>query len=135
MVKNAKALAEYANQASLTGDEKIPDTEGTVSYPSLDEGVYLVCSEASEAEFNPFLVSIPTIINAEAVYNITAMPKEENPPEPSEPTTPTDPSEPPSNIPQTGNSEWPKYLLLTIGTATALLGIADLLRGREKQDE
>lgn len=135
MVKNAKALAEYAKQESLTGDERMPDATGNVSYTPLEEGTYLICSMASEAEFNPFLVFIPTQINGEIIYDIKAKPKEENPPEPTDPTVPTDPSEPPSNIPQTGNSVWPQYLLLILGTVSVLLGIAELLHGREKQHE
>ena len=135
MVKNAKALAEYAKQESLAGDKRTPDSAGNVSYTPLEEGVYLICSVASDAEFNPFLVVIPTQINGEAVYDIKAKPKEENLPESTDPTVPTEPSEPPSDIPQTGNSVWPKYLLLIFGTLSVLLGIADLLHGREKQYE
>jgi hypothetical protein len=138
MVKNAKVLAEHAKQESLIGDERVPDAMGNVSYTPLEEGIYLICSMASDAEFNPFLVFIPTQINGEAVYDINAKPKEEIPPEstdPTVPTVPTEPSEPPADIPQTGNSVWPKYLLLIFGTLSVLLGIADLLHGREKQYE
>lgn len=137
MVKNAKVLVEYAKQESLAGDKRTPDSAGNVSYTPLEEGVYLICSVASDAEFNPFLVFIPTQINGEAVYDIKAKPKpkEESLPEATDPTVPTEPSEPPSDIPQTGNSVWPQYLLLILGTVSVLLGVADLLRGREKQYE
>ena len=152
-VENAKILSAYAAEHAVPGTDELPDENHVVSFPGLELGLYLVRSAAEEAEFDSFLVAIPTMINGEAIYHIEAAPKEEpeeptdpseptGPSEPSEPSEPTGPSEPtePSkptdpgpNIPQTGYSVWPKYLLMGFGALAVLLGLVDLIRGREKQ--
>lgn len=152
-VKNAAKLWDYALAQEIPGEERTPSADGEVKYEALQEGLYLVCSLAEEAEFKPFLVALPTVINGENIYHIEANPKAEEPEptepsQPSEPTEPSEPSEPteeptepgPSeptdpgpNIPQTGNSVLPKYLLLGIGTLAVLAGLVDLIRGREKK--
>ena len=70
MVKNAKALAEYAKQESLAGDKRTPDSAGNVSYTPLEEGVYLMYSGPNyetPAEIRAF-----RILGADAVGMSTA---------------------------------------------------------------
>ena len=129
-VKNAKTLFKYAEENNIPGWDLSPE-ENAVLFAPLEEGVYLVYSLAQEAEFTPFLVSIPTQINGEAIHHIQAKPKEEPPTKPTDPPDATEPVEP--EIPQTGNSVIPKYVLLVLGTAITLFGVADLIRGRERK--
>lgn len=144
-VENAKILYAYALENAIAGQEAAPDEEGEVLYTPLEEGLYLVCSLEEEMEFSPFLVSIPTIINDQVIYHVEAKPKEDEPTEPSDPsdpteptepsdpTEPTEPTEPDPDIPQTGTSVIPKYLLMTLGTITVIAGFIDLIRGREQE--
>lgn len=150
-VANARKLAAYGAQQGVPGWEQTPDETGTVCYDNLEEGLYLIRSLAEEEEFKPFLVPIPTVINGEKIYHIDADPKAEET-EPTEPTEPTEsepseptepeettvptepePTDPGPNIPQTGNSVIPKYLLLAFGSLAVLLGLIDLIRGRRRQ--
>lgn len=138
-VRNARLLQEYAAENRIPGREAAPDESAAVFYDGLEEGLYLIYSLAEEAEFNPFLVKIPTVINDEIIYDVEAAPKEDEPEEttePSEPpesTEPTGPTEPEPDIPQTGTSVWPRYILLALGTVAVLWGLSDLVLGREKQ--
>lgn len=137
-VRNARILFEYAVENQIPGQEAAPDESGVVRFETLEEGLYLIYSLSEEAEFNPFLVKIPTVINDEIIYDVEAAPKEDEPPgettEPPEPTGPTDPTEPQApDIPQTGTSVYPKYILLVLGCCAVALGVVDLIRGREKQ--
>lgn len=134
-VSNARILGEYAAEKNIPGQTMTPDAKGEVLYTPLDEGLYLICSLAAEPEFQPFLVKIPTIINGENIYHVQAEPKSEGP-EPTEPpTVPTTPTEPEPEIPQTGTSVWPKYLLLAFGSVITVAGLYDLIRGKEERYE
>lgn len=140
-VENARILAKFARDNKLSGDEKTPDDAGEVLYAPLSDGLYLVVSLAPEPEFTPFLVSLPTRINGEDIYNIKAEPKEEQPEPttptaPSDPTVPTEPGDPDHpDIPQTGFNQIPKYILLALGGLLFLSGAAVMLFGREKRHE
>ena len=131
-VSNAKALWNFAKERQLIGWEQQADAEENVMFTPLEEGLYLLVSTAEEAEFDPFLVKIPTVIDGKLVYHIEAEPKqEENPP--TEPTTP--PTEPPKpNIPQTGTSVIPKYLLMGCGILVTLTGLFLMIRGKESYE-
>ena len=137
-VTNARILRDYAMESAISGRTQTPDTDGTVFYGDLEMGLYLVYSLAEEAEFQPFLVKIPTEVAGKIIYDVEADPKEDEE-EPTEPdTTPTEPdttpTEPPTpNIPQTGTSVWPKYILLALGMLAAIAGFTDLILGREKK--
>lgn len=124
---NAAILYDYALENSIPGTQLAPDANGVLLFEVLSEGLYLLYSPSGE--FTPFLVNIPTVLNGETVYHIHAEPK---PGEPTEPAVPTEPTEPDPEIPQTGRSVWPKYILMVIGAAAVLIGIIDLIRGREK---
>ena len=136
-VRNARILQEYAAQNRIQGREGTLE-DGAVLFEGLEEGLYLVYSLAEEAEFNPFLVKIPTVINEETIYDVEAAPKEDEPPEETtEPTKPDEPSEPvppdEPDIPQTGISVYPKYILLFLGCVAVVLGVVELILGKEKQ--
>ena len=132
-VENAAILDQFVKDNQITGQELAADENKEVHYPSLETGVYLVRSSAAEPEFAPFLVCIPTRINQELIYDVKAEPKAQEPSVPSEPTVPEEPVEPEPEIPQTGNSVWPQYVLLVIGALTIAVGFAEMIRGREKQ--
>lgn len=142
-VANARILYAWAVEHDIPGLEKESDEDGIVFYGDLAEGLYLVYSLAQEPEFNPFLVKIPTEVAGETIYDVEAAPKEDEPTEPDTPPTepsgpPTEPDTPPTepddpDIPQTGTSVWPKYILLTLGVLAAIAGATDLILGREKQ--
>ena len=130
--KNAKKLQEYTKKKDLEGDLLEPEEE-KVTFAPLEKGVYLVCSPAQKGEFAPFLVRIPTVIGEKEVYHIQATPKEETDPDPTQPGS--DPEKPDDDIPQTGNIQWPKYLLLGLGGLLILVGMEEILRGRRKGNE
>ena len=132
-VENAAILDQFVKENQISGQEQAPDDTKEVHYASLETGVYLVRSMHSEPEFAPFLVGIPMQINGQTLYHVTADPKAQEPSVPSEPTVPTKPVEPEPEIPQTGSSIWPQYVLLVIGALTIAVGFAEMIRGREKQ--
>ena len=132
-VGNAAILDQFVKDNQISGQEQAPDENKEVYYASLETAVYLVRSMHSEPEFVPFLVCIPTRINDELIYDVKAEPKAQEPTDPTEPTSPTEPTEPEPEIPQTGNSVWPQYLLLASGIVALVFGFAEVIRGREKQ--
>ena len=132
-VENAAVLDQFVKENQISGQEQVPDENKEVYYAALETGVYLVRSMQSEPEFTPFLVCIPTRINKELIYDVKAEPKAQEPTEPTEPTTPTEPTEPEPEIPQTGTSILPQYILLGIGIVALVLGFTEMIRGREKQ--
>lgn len=132
-VENAAILDLFANDNQISGQEQAPAESKEVYYSSLETGVYLVRSMHSEPEFAPFLVGIPMQINGQVLYHVTAEPKAQEPTAPTEPTVPTEPVEPEPEIPQTGNSVWPQYVLLVLGVLTITVGFVEMIRGREKQ--
>lgn len=86
----AAHLDAYVRSSQISGWEKSP-RGGEVSYGPLNEGLYLVRSLHPKIEFSSFLLIMPTTLNGEAIYHITAAPKiNEIPPETEE----TEPSEP-----------------------------------------
>lgn len=130
---NAKALWKLARENNLEGQILQADAEGNVLFDAVEDGLYLLSSTAENPEFDPFLVKIPTLINGKQVYHIEAQPKQAETP-PTEPTTP--PTEPPKpNIPQTGNSFTPIYLLMGGGVVLTIAGLYQMLRGKEKTYE
>lgn len=128
----ARQLQTYAKGQEIPGQTGTPDNSGQISFSILEEGCYLVCSTAEKGEFAPFLIRVPMTIGDKLVYDIQATPKSEIPNDPNAPGKPVDPQ---PNIPQTGNIQWPKYLLLVLGGAAIIAGFAEVLRGREKTYE
>lgn len=130
--KLAKKLLQYAMEKELHGETGQVNEKGEIFFPGLEKGYYLVCSTAEEAEFAPFLISVPMTIGDKQVYNIQAEPKVDSPVEPPEKPSPEKPK---PNIPQTGAILWPKYLLLGLGAAAIIAGLVEVLRGREMRHE
>ena len=128
----ARTLSNYAKEHNITGQALSPNALSDAIFPDLDLGGYLVCSTAQPGEFAPFLINIPMTIGGKPVFDIQATPKSETP---SDPTGPVEPIEPKPNIPQTGNIQWPKYLLLILGGMAILAGFVETLRGQEKRYE
>lgn len=126
-VKAAWQLADYAKDRDCPSVEAKPDSAGAVFYQDLSEGVYLVYSDGKE--FVPFLVKIPTEIDGKTVYHLEAKPKIGDYPEETVPATESVPTD--TAIPKTGINMIPKYLLMGLGTGLTLLGLWEMLRGRE----
>lgn len=102
-----------------------------MQYEDLEEGCYLVLCTADGVVIDPFLLQIPTQINGKRIYHIEALPKTEEPtPETTEPTAPTEPK---PDILQTGASVWPKYILIIVGAAILIFGLADMVGGRKEE--
>lgn len=127
----ARSLYAYAKENNITGQTLSPDTAGNVVFAPLDRGAYLVCSTAQPGEFAPFLIRIPMTIGGKTVFDIQATPKSDT----TDPSSPSEPVQPQPNIPQTGNIQWPKYLLLILGGMAILAGFVEILRGQEKRYE
>lgn len=128
----AKQLQAYAKAENIPGQTGTPNDDSLISFPTLEEGCYLICSTAEAGEFAPFLIRIPMTIGGKPVYDIQASPKADTP---EDPAGPGKPAEPQPDIPQTGAILWPKYLMLILGGAAIVLGFVEVLRGREKQYE
>ena len=129
--ENGQILQTYVAEKHISGTKKTPVDE-TVLFSNLELGCYLVCSGVSEdEEFAPFLVWIPTVVSGEAVYDVQAEPKTEDP----GPTVPTDPTPPEPDIPQTGHYLWPQYLLFGLGLCAILFGMIEIIRGRRNNHE
>ena len=129
----AKVLWAYAQAEKLPGRAGQADGEGNALFAPLEQGLYLIGSTAAVPEFDPFLVQIPTEIDGKPVFHIEAKPKREEP----ETTTPTEPepTTPSQNIPQTGTSVIPKYLLMGCGILVTLIGLHQMIRGKEESYE
>lgn len=107
------------------------DTSGTVIFRDLTPGLYLMIRTKPAPEntayiSEPFLVSIPTVVNGTAAYQVVAEPKYRWDTTSPEPTVP--PSTPNSSLPQTGQLWWP--LPVMIGLAVALMVAALACRKR-----
>ena len=91
--KNAKILYQYALSENVAGTDHTTDSNGVTHYTDLAKGIYLIaCADEQEADFIPFLVKVPTVINGEAQYYLKATPKTITPgdssgkdPEPEDP--------------------------------------------------
>ena len=128
----AKQLQKYTKEQSLSGQEKTPGETGEALYKGLAEGYYLVYSQAQPGEFAPFILKIPTQAGDKTIYDVQAEPKTDGSGDSK------DPSEPPvigPVIPQTGNIQWPKYLLLILGAVLIVAGLAEAFRGLERRHQ
>lgn len=130
--ENARILSDFVAENELAGWELSAEATGEVLFEPLEEGMYLVCSLSPQMEFMPFLVRIPMKIYGNTVYHVLAEPKKD--PTPDTPTPPSPPVEPEPEIPQTGTSVLPKYLLLALGSCFIVFGVSDLFRGRRRSD-
>jgi len=147
-VQNAQILSQYVKEQQIVGKVAKTDQNGSVVFAELENGAYLIdCKENQSVTFVPFLVFIPTEIDAEDHYIIESKPKIENnpnyrpddpseePPEQNEPSGEKPSQEEPMGnetvesvevIPQTGENMILIYALIGAGVFLVLLGIADI---------
>ena len=126
------ALLEYQRANHISGDTKRTDANGKISWTGLQTGLYLlVPGQMQKYRTDPSLVSIPTNLNAQLLYDMSVNPKAERIPDPvyppeesEEPSTPevkkppkktetivtpgiTSEQKTPEKLPQTGQLRWP----------------------------
>ena len=128
--ETAKIVQRYVLDHNVTGQKLTPEN-GEALFENLQTGTYLVCSLRTPGEFAPFLLPIPTLLDGEIIYDIQAKPKIEDIPRERDPgsgdSRPND-----KEIPQTGTSVIPQYVLMVLGTLMTLAGLYEVLAGREE---
>lgn len=122
--KNAAArLFVYAEVEGIPAQTIQIGHDGTAKVEDLPLGLYLVSQMVAFdgcMTMLPALISIPTEINDEWIFDVEAMPKlEPLVPETTIPET----TEPHIDIPPTGQTNWPIPLLLLGGCFLILLGL------------
>lgn len=137
------AVAEKA--LALVSEKQLPMlsapiTEGVARFENLETGLYLVYQTQQDASdgfapIKPYLISVPYLSGGKYVMDVTAKPKvplEEVPTVPTEPepTKPTD-----SQLPQTGQLNWPVPILVVGGLVLFLLGWFLCFDGNKKKHE
>ncbi|MBM6920078.1 hypothetical protein H6A12_02740 [Phocea massiliensis] len=112
----SKALQAYAEKMNLLSIKQTTDQHGQVVFNSLETGLYLVVrtsvSEKNESyQTDPFLVSIPVMIDDTLIYSVTATPKFEY--------------HPVVEQPDTGDTNWlvEGIFWLTTGMSCLLVGL------------
>lgn len=128
----AKALRDYVRVHHISGQTATPE-QGEAVFEPLEKGTYLVCSAQTPGEFSPFLMDIPTVLNGSSIYHVTAKPKLDDDPPETRPTHPPKPEHSDSKIPQTGTSVIPRYVLMILGTMVTLVGLYEVVSGREEK--
>ena len=139
----AKNLAQYVADHDLIGTTSEIDSSGTVTFPQLTLGLYLLVQNKAASGYNkaePFLVSVPMRENGAYVYDVNASPKVEVqktsepgdsvPKNPSTSTTSTS-GKSNSKLPQTGQLNWPVPVLAVSGMC--LFAIGWMLRSGKKK--
>lgn len=122
-------LAQKAREKKLPPIEA-PVKEGKAAFLELMPGLYVVTQNRESAcdgfePIDPFLISLPRWEKDGYAYDITAEPKvalEKTPDETTEPTEP-EPTQPEdTDLPQTGQLNWPIPVMATAGLALFALG-------------
>lgn len=114
-------LASYVSENKISGATGSIDITGVGNFKELDFGLYLIIQPTPSNGYfaiNPFLVSVPIIIDDEFVYDVDASAKVETlkeipvteTPEPTAKPTPKPPT-----LPQTGQLNWPVPILIVAG--------------------
>ncbi|MDY4953208.1 MAG: SpaA isopeptide-forming pilin-related protein [Candidatus Onthomonas sp.] len=139
----AKNLAQYVADHDLIGTTREINSSGTVTFPQLTLGLYLLVQNKAASGYNkaePFLVSVPMRENGTYVYDVNASPKvevekasEPDNPSPVKPSSPTSPQsvKSQSKLPQTGQLNWPVPVLAVSGMC--LFAIGWMLRSGKKK--
>lgn len=115
----ASQLAVKVKEGNLTGQEKTIDSDGKVTFENLELGLYLAVQEKAASgytEAEPFLISAPVWEGDSYSYQVDASPKIELERKP----TPTKPGQ--SQLPQTGQLNWPIPFLSILGLIFFALG-------------
>ena len=138
---SAAWLFVFAEKGEFPAREVEIGSDGKARVEGLEYGLYLVSQREPFEGYNaiqPALISVPLEINKTWIFDVEASPKlEPLIPETSETTEPTEttvPSttEPTTDIPKTGQVNWPVPILLLAGSVLIILGLC--LR-REKRHE
>lgn len=129
--EKALQLAPVAQKRADYAAIQKTNTNGVAVFRDVTPGLYLVLRTKPAPEntvytSDPFLVSIPTVVNDTAAYQVVAEPKYGWDTPSPEPTVP--PSTPNPSLPQTGQLWWP--LPVMIGLAVALMVAALACRKR-----
>lgn len=130
----AKELADYAADHGLAGVTGEIGSDGQVSFDGLELGLYLLVQEEAALGYNkaePFLVSVPMMEDGSYIYSVDASPKVEltkvSEPEKPKPEKPTG-----SKLPQTGQLNWPVFVLAVSGVL--LFSMGWMLRFGKRRD-
>lgn len=111
----ARLLADWAALTGLPGERRTVEADGSAVFDGLDRGLYLIIQKKTapgRQSIRPFLVSIPE----GEEFCVTARPKTaEEEPQPSAPVEP--------NLPQTGQTVWPVFVLLGSGLTLLMAGV------------
>lgn len=90
----AKTLEAMTESGTISGTFETSDENGTVYFPDLTDGLYLIVDDTAPAPYikvDPFLVSMPLeTTEGEYTYNVDASPKMEYVDPPTTTTTTTD---------------------------------------------
>lgn len=127
-------LAKIAQEKKLAGITQVVDQNGQATFSNLKLGLYLVVQkQAAEGykKINAFLVSVPRNNNGHYIYDVDTTPKNLPGPE----TEPTTSSSTDSNLPQTGQTNWPIPVLAVGGLLLITAGICLRMGGKRKRDE
>ena len=132
------AIIDFYNENKTRHDfdtkiEKVE--EGRALFTDLPIGLYLIVQESAAYGYSylePFLVSVPYMLDGQYQYHVTAAAKSslEKEPEPTEPPPPTVPDGP--NLPQTGQLNWPIPLMAVAGFGLFVVGWV-LLFGKKRE--
>lgn len=133
--KLAKNLADYAQCHDVNGVTYRVGKGGVVYFEKLKPGLYLLMQEEAATGYNkadPFLVTVPIESEEGYLYDVDSSPKME-----LEKAPDTPPNTPPhdSNLPQTGQLNWPIPVLAIGGLVFFAAGwILILSRKRGKHE-
>ncbi len=138
----ASQLSDYVTAHSITGIS-VNNTNGKVVFDNLQLGLYLIVQTAESNGYytmNPFVVSVPLDINDTWVYTVDASPKVGVLASlPDEPETPGKEAAPMTDaiteftvLPQTGQLNWPVYVLAVCGLFLIALGSVLVCSDRRK---
>lgn len=130
----AKKLEKYAKEHNLDGQTKVIGQDGEVTFDELELGLYLIVHkeiDGSVMKANPFLVTVPQLVDGKYIYDIEATLKvqlifvegdddSDKPPEPD-----------PPKLPQTGQLNWPVPVMTVAGLGLFAAGFT-LFSGRKK---
>lgn len=124
LTSSLAATLESKISSSAVKKTKTVGSDGKVSFSDLELGLYLVVQTKAASGYNAvssFLVTVPMHEDGQYIYSVDASPKVETvskaTPTPS-PTTPSD-----SNLPQTGQLDWPIPVLAATGLLLVLIGM------------
>ena len=120
----AKQLVPMVQEKADFAAIQKTDEKGVATFHSLTPGLYLVtrtktAPKNTEYAYEPFLLSVPTVINEKPVYHVVAEPKyswDADTKAPIEPAVPqVKPNPNPKPLPQTGQLWWPLPLMTALG--------------------